>query len=188
MTVDEIKDAYSMREVLLKYGFTVGHDNFCKCMLHEGDRTASFKVYPKSFYCFGCGKGGDVINWVQEYLHCDFKSAFYELGGGYQRPRTLREQRELAAKKLEFEKARKRKAAEEIYRKNTSRLIGEEIRIIREMREGQEVFSAKWCFLTNELNKLCSLLMELAGGGDIDGWERSVQLAGAQGYIDAFEG
>ena len=188
MTVDEIKSAYSMRDVLLKYGFQVGRDGFCSCMLHEGDHTASFKVYPDSFHCYGCGKGGDIINWVQEYLHCDFKTAFYELGGSYERPKTIREQRQQAAKLREIEARRKQKAAEEQYRKDMRLLLGNEITIIREHIEKYEVFSEPWCNLTNELNKLWFLLMELYEGGELGEWRRSVQLAGAEGYIEAFGG
>lgn len=37
-----------------------------RCPLHQ-EKTASFYVYPesKSFYCFGCQQGGDVINFAK---------------------------------------------------------------------------------------------------------------------------
>lgn len=40
----------------------------CKCPLHNED-TGSFRYfdYSNSFYCFGCSKGGDVINLHIEY-------------------------------------------------------------------------------------------------------------------------
>lgn len=38
------------------------------CPLHEGDRTPSFTVYPDlSFFCFGCRKGGDAVNFLTLY-------------------------------------------------------------------------------------------------------------------------
>lgn len=40
-----------------------------KCSLpgHQGERTASMYVYPdtSSFYCFGCNRGGDVIEYAK---------------------------------------------------------------------------------------------------------------------------
>jgi DNA primase len=46
------------------------------CPFHE-ERTPSFSVNPqdKLFYCFGCGKGGDVITFVRETEQLDFAEA-----------------------------------------------------------------------------------------------------------------
>jgi DNA primase len=47
-----------------------------RCPFHE-ERTPSFSVNPveKLFYCFGCGKGGDVIAFVRETENLDFVGA-----------------------------------------------------------------------------------------------------------------
>src|SRR5919106_3453352 len=47
-----------------------------RCPFHE-ERTPSFSVNPhdKLFYCFGCGKGGDVITFVRETEQLDFAGA-----------------------------------------------------------------------------------------------------------------
>jgi DNA primase len=46
------------------------------CPFHE-ERTPSFSVNPqdKLFYCFGCGKGGDVITFVRDTEQLDFAEA-----------------------------------------------------------------------------------------------------------------
>jgi DNA primase len=46
------------------------------CPFHE-ERTPSFSVNPqdKLFYCFGCGKGGDVITFVRETEQLEFAEA-----------------------------------------------------------------------------------------------------------------
>lgn len=46
------------------------------CPFHEED-TPSFSIHPgKQMYkCFGCGKGGDVISFVEEYKHIPFMEA-----------------------------------------------------------------------------------------------------------------
>ncbi len=47
-----------------------------RCPFHE-ERTPSFSVNPveKLYYCFGCGKGGDVISFVRETEGLDFTGA-----------------------------------------------------------------------------------------------------------------
>ncbi len=46
------------------------------CPFH-GEKTPSFTVYPEnnSFYCFGCGAGGDIITFVEKIEHLDYLDA-----------------------------------------------------------------------------------------------------------------
>ncbi len=46
------------------------------CPFH-GEKTASFNLYPatNSFYCFGCGAGGDVITFVKRIENLDYMDA-----------------------------------------------------------------------------------------------------------------
>ncbi len=46
------------------------------CPFHS-ERTPSFKVdlERQSFYCFGCGSGGDVIAFIQKYKGLSFKES-----------------------------------------------------------------------------------------------------------------
>ena len=37
------------------------------CPLHEGNNESSFTIYnDRNYYCFACGKGGNIINFVSE--------------------------------------------------------------------------------------------------------------------------
>ena len=47
-----------------------------RCPFHE-EKTPSFSVNPvdKLYYCFGCGKGGDLVSFVQETESVDFVGA-----------------------------------------------------------------------------------------------------------------
>ena len=50
MTVEEIKQTYSMRDILDRYGIHVNRSSFASCPFHTGDRTPSLKVYKKYFH------------------------------------------------------------------------------------------------------------------------------------------
>ena len=43
MTVEEIKQTYSMRDILDRYGIHVNRSSFASCPFHTGDRTPSLK-------------------------------------------------------------------------------------------------------------------------------------------------
>lgn len=53
-----------------------------KCPLpgHE-DRSPSFHIYEEtnSFYCFGCNRGGQPINFIMLMENCDFKTAIQRI-------------------------------------------------------------------------------------------------------------
>jgi hypothetical protein len=52
------------------------------CPFHD-DRSPSFTVWPDGHWkCFGCGKGGSVIDFVMEWRRCDFKTALQIITGG----------------------------------------------------------------------------------------------------------
>ena len=46
------------------------------CPFHS-EKTPSFVVYPEtqSFYCFGCGAGGDVITFIKKINNVDYVEA-----------------------------------------------------------------------------------------------------------------
>ncbi|MDQ4068382.1 MAG: CHC2 zinc finger domain-containing protein, partial [Actinomycetota bacterium] len=50
------------------------------CPFHA-ERTPSFSINAEEglYYCFGCGKGGDVITFVREVEHLDFAEAVERL-------------------------------------------------------------------------------------------------------------
>ena len=79
-----------------------------RCPFHE-ERTPSFSVNPvdKLFYCFGCGKGGDLISFVRETENLDFVGAVEWLAERFRVP-------------LEYEEASPRVEAE---RKRRERLL-----------------------------------------------------------------
>jgi len=86
--------------------------NFMGLCPFHGEKTPSFYVYPgnASFYCFGCGKSGDAIDFVQEYNHVDFPTALKDLAA--------RCHIALPEKKLSERERREREAQEAMFRLN----------------------------------------------------------------------
>jgi DNA primase len=73
VTAADMVDVVGARTQLRR---TSGSRYMGRCPFHE-ERTPSFSVNPveKLYYCFGCGKGGDVISFVRETENLDFVGA-----------------------------------------------------------------------------------------------------------------
>ena len=64
---DDVKSLVPVREAAEMYGYSPNRSGFICCPFH-GERTPSLKLYDgdRGFYCFGCGKGGSVVDFVGE--------------------------------------------------------------------------------------------------------------------------
>jgi DNA primase len=84
--IDEILDAAHITDVVGSYISLKkrGSNLLGLCPFHN-EKTPSFNVSPsKGIYkCFGCGKAGNVINFVMDYEHLDFVGALKHLADRY---------------------------------------------------------------------------------------------------------
>jgi DNA primase len=85
-SIEAVRDAVDMVELVgsrvqLR---RVGSRYMARCPFHE-ERTPSFSVNPelKTYYCFGCQRGGDAIRFVQETEGLDFVGAVEWLADRY---------------------------------------------------------------------------------------------------------
>lgn len=71
MEIREIKAHLGLLTVLRHYGLTPDKHQMVNCPFHE-DKSPSLKVYTKTntFNCFGCGKNGDTIEFIQLKEKC----------------------------------------------------------------------------------------------------------------------
>lgn len=55
-----------------------GQNYFIKCPFHSGDNTPSLCIYPETnrWYCFGCGAGSSVYDWIMKKEGITFPEAF----------------------------------------------------------------------------------------------------------------
>jgi len=76
-----IRDSVGMDSILALYGYRARHGFIC-CPFH-GEKAASLKIYPDTggWHCFGCGKGGSVIDFVMAHENCDFSTAVRAIDG-----------------------------------------------------------------------------------------------------------
>lgn len=81
---DKIKDEVTCKAFAEHIGLQINRAGFACCPFH-GERTPSLRFYPdnKGWYCFGCKRGGDVINFAKLYYQTDFKGAVSALASEF---------------------------------------------------------------------------------------------------------
>lgn len=72
--LDKIKARLPMYELVHRYNIPISSEWMSVCPFHK-DINASLKIYPDHFHCFGCGKHGDIFNFIENIEKCDFKKA-----------------------------------------------------------------------------------------------------------------
>lgn len=74
---EQIIDALDIHQVVQAYGYTPSQSGFLRCPFHAGDHTASLKLYGdgRGWYCFGCGRGGTVIDFVMHLFGIGYMPA-----------------------------------------------------------------------------------------------------------------
>ena len=80
MFIPQVKASVTVRQLLEHNGIRLNRHGFCVCPLH-GDRDASLKVYggERGWTCYGCHKGGDVINLAKELYGVGLSEAIRRL-------------------------------------------------------------------------------------------------------------
>lgn len=118
---NNISELIEMRSVAELYGIKVNASGFALCPFHNED-TASMKVYRDGFYCFGCGKGGDIVTFVRDMFDISFSEALEKINCDFSlnlpigKRMTIREERAYR-KRLESISNERRKEAEKKARK-----------------------------------------------------------------------
>ena len=160
MTREEIKDMYSMRDILARYGRHPNRAGMIHCPFHRGDREPSLKVYEKDYHCFGCGAHGDIFDFVCRMDGLTFREAFDSLGGSYEHSARADFKVYHARKKREMEQ--KQAKAQEQQEKLNTLLIS----VYRKWSEKLEPFSPAWCDCQNAMTLEIAKLEERMGRQD----------------------
>lgn len=77
MTPAEIKSRYRLIDEVRSRGIEINRQGFCHCPIHAADDTPSMKIYEdqNTFHCYGCGEGGDIIDFVMKVDGLSFRDA-----------------------------------------------------------------------------------------------------------------
>lgn len=71
-----------MAEIASFYGFTPSRTNMICCPFHH-DKTASLKLYPTRWQCFGCNEGGDAIDFVRALFNLSFPASIDRISSDF---------------------------------------------------------------------------------------------------------
>ena len=147
MNSEEIKQSYSMREVVNRYGLTPNRAGFICCPFHK-EKTPSMKIYKDSFHCFGCGENGDVFSFVEKMDNLSFKEAYLSLGGEYKRE-TNKFSSMRKIQKAKAQRKRKEQKAEQIRQRRA--YLSLMIEFYKLIKFNAEPLSDNWCLAVNKL-------------------------------------
>lgn len=112
---EQVKSLLTMKQVAERYGYEVNRQGKMCCPFHS-EKTASFTIYERSFYCFGCGEGGDLITFVSKLFNVSLSAAVFRLdsdfgmgitGHKYDKRAVTRHLNEIKSKKKALEDYRK---------------------------------------------------------------------------------
>ena len=80
----QIKQALPMAAVAAHYGFEVNRAGDMRCPFHNDERP-SLHCYPgtRGWYCFVCGTGGDVVDFVAKLYHIAVRQAAVRLDNDF---------------------------------------------------------------------------------------------------------
>ena len=80
--LEQLREACPMETIAGNYVNLIrrGRHYVCNCPFHS-EKSPSCTIFPdtQSFYCFGCGAGGDVITWVRRMEDLEFTDAVKQL-------------------------------------------------------------------------------------------------------------
>nr|DAX09478.1 MAG TPA: DNA primase [Caudoviricetes sp.] len=163
---EQIKSMVTIADVISKYSPSSEiKKDLMHCPFHT-EKTASFKIYQNnnSFYCFGCGVGGDQINFVAKMLNLSYYEALKRVDEDFML--------NVFAQKISKSVLQKR-----IYEQEKKRLAAEKAKLKRQAEENKLISFFKG--LRNQLenepdnNKLQNAIIFveswLNGKMDIDG-------------------
>ncbi len=77
-TIDEILQRTDIEPLISSYvSLKRASDTYKGLCPFHSEKSPSFTVYPKtsSFYCFGCGMGGDAVTFIRQIEHLDYPDA-----------------------------------------------------------------------------------------------------------------
>lgn len=172
----EIKTRVNMSDLLMRYcPEQIERDDFYICPLHN-EKTASFKIYDDNFsyYCFGCGAGGDGIDFIAKLFELSPSAAIqridYDFNLGLFRKLTIKEKHEKKRQEIKRMQEQEEKKQAIAYHENAYRKLVLFFHWLR--KQGLEPESD---FITGYIERL---LYKYYDGTKLIDWDVNARLKG----------
>lgn len=118
---ETIRKKVSMIDMIRRYGFKENRAGFIKCPFHR-EKTASLKIYQndRGWCCFGCGKYGSVIDFVELLFGLDYSEAVKKIDvdfsvGIYKKPTLTQYRKQQSYLNASIQRQKKQAEAENKY-------------------------------------------------------------------------
>lgn len=165
-----VNDSLRMEDVARHFGYLPNRAGFIKSPFKE-ERTASCKLYPRSFYDFSSGFGGDIIrfasailginNWEACHYLVEAFSLPFSLSGHIDNREQIRRREQERRKQQEKERQFKEAWLSEVSRLKTWESIYQQVvakKIFPPLSEMQEFVVSELQKTSHELDVLCGLI------------------------------
>ena len=155
---DIILENVSMQDILDKYNIKIYKNKFC-CPFHN-DTVPSAKAYDNSFFCFACGKSGDIIQFVRDYFNLSFRDALRKINYDFNLNLDLNKVSSDELKKIEEQNRInkiKKEQKEQAYRNKMLELCNTS-RILKKARDDIKAYLHPYNW--EEIEETCAILTE----------------------------
>lgn len=141
---EDIIRRVSVEDVILRYsGQRPNRSHFVCCPIH-GEKTPSLSVKETKWHCFGCGKGGNCINFVMEYFKQDFKTACMRINEDFNLGLPINYNNLTTEEKIKWKEERRKEAYEkhkrEEYLKWRDKYLNDNVNVLLKTRQELEEF------------------------------------------------
>lgn len=152
MVAEQIKQLLSMRAVVERYGYQPDRSDCILCPFHN-DQHPSLRIYSepgKGFYCYSCGAGGSVIDFVMRLFRLTYKQSLLRIGSdfGFSDDPPDRE----AERRIRAEQAAKRRM--ERMKQDTIQLMSELHCLMWQTIKTAPEWSEDWCWAMSNITDL----------------------------------
>lgn len=113
---NQITETLTMQQVAERYGFEIHRGNNIHCPFHD-DKHPDLRIYPgtRGWYCFGCNRGGSVIDFVSQYFEISLPQAALRLDNDFHLGLSIQRPDARAARQW-AEERRKKQAEQDAFR------------------------------------------------------------------------
>lgn len=165
--IELVKSQVNMRMLAEHFGIHVNRTGQALCPFHS-DKQPSMKVHAgfldhDGYYCWACGAGGDIINFVREYCSLDFEGAVRYIAAAF--CIRIMDEKEISPADIErIHQGRNERNLEEKIsdlQRRALAVLAEKIRFYERLKNGVEPFSDLFCYLSNQIPVLTGEWEEL---------------------------